>query len=125
MTDDGAVISTPPYSTDAAAVAAAFGVLPADGLTDDEAARRLVAAGAKPLGARVRRGGEARDLPAAELVPGDVVLLRTGDVVPADLRLLETDALLVNRSALTGESLPEAGAGPPGSAGSPLAGRAS
>src|SRR3990172_11555159 len=52
MTDDGAVISTPPYSTDAAAVAAAFGVLPADGLTDDEAARRLVASGPNALAER-------------------------------------------------------------------------
>lgn len=59
--------------------------------------------------ARVRRGGSVEDIPAAELVPGDVVLLRTGDVVPADLRLSRADRLLVDRSVLTGESVPEAG----------------
>jgi Ca2+-transporting ATPase len=183
MTDDGTATSTPPHATDAAAVAAAFGVQPATGLTDDEAARRLAASGANLLArrsapplwrmvwdaatepfilvllgsgvlavilgevrdgllvtiglmpivvadvvtefraeralealhaasapvARVRRDGIARDIPAADLVPGDIVLLRVGDVVPADLRLLETDALLLDRSVLTGESLPESG----------------
>ena len=49
------------------------------------------------------------DVPAADLVPGDVVLLRTGDVVPADLRLWRVDGLLVDRSVLTGESVPEPG----------------
>jgi Ca2+-transporting ATPase len=187
MIDAGAVASTPPHATDAAAVAAAFGVQPAAGLTDDEAARRLAASGANLLAqrsapplwrmawdaatepfillllgsgalavllgevrdgllvmaglvpivaadvvtefraeralealhaasapiARVRRGGVARDIPAADLVPGDIVLLLVGDVVPADLRLLETDALLLDRSVLTGESLPESGSAAP------------
>ena len=182
MNDDGAVTSTPPHATDAAAVAAAFGVQPAVGLTDAEAVRRLAESGANELArravpslwrmawraasqpfivlllgsgalavalnevrdgllvmiglipivaadviteyraeralealrdastpaARVRREGQARDIPSVELVPGDVVLLRTGDVVPADLRLMEADGLLLDRSALTGESLPEA-----------------
>ena len=199
MTDDGAVTSTPPHATDAAAVAAALGVQPANGLTDAEAARRLAASGANLLArrsapplwrmvwdaatepfillllgsgalavvlgevrdgllvmagllpivaadvvtgfraeralealhaasaplARVRRGGEARDLPTAELVPGDIVLLRIGDVVPADLRLLETDALLLDRSVLTGESLPEAGSIAPDAPDSVLADRRS
>ncbi len=58
--------------------------------------------------ARVRRGGAAVDVPAAGLVPGDVVLLHGGDVVPADLRLSVADRLLVDRSVLTGESVPEA-----------------
>ena len=57
--------------------------------------------------ARVRRGGSSVDLPAAEIVPGDVVLLRVGDVVPADVRLTRLDRLLVDRSVLTGESVPE------------------
>ena len=57
--------------------------------------------------ARVRRAGAAMDVLAAELVPGDVVLLRTGDVVPADLRVSRADGLLIDRSVLTGESMPE------------------
>jgi Ca2+-transporting ATPase len=57
--------------------------------------------------ARVRRGGRVEDVPTRDLVPGDLVLLRTGDVVPADLRLVRADALAVDRSVLTGESLPE------------------
>jgi P-type Ca2+ transporter type 2C len=39
---------------------------------------------------RVRRGGPAQDLPAAEVVPGDLVLLGPGDLLPADLRLAES-----------------------------------
>jgi len=63
--------------------------------------------------ARVRRGGEALDVTASTLVPGDVVLLRGGDIVPADLRLGRTDRLLVDRSVLTGESVPEPGQSAP------------
>ncbi len=59
--------------------------------------------------ARVRRGGGVEDIPAAALVPGDVVLLRTGDVIPADLRFSGADRLLIDRSILTGESVPESG----------------
>jgi Ca2+-transporting ATPase len=54
----------------------------------------------------VRRGGEKVRVPASELVPGDVVLLQSGDRVPADLRLLEVHNLHCDESALTGESLP-------------------
>ena len=57
--------------------------------------------------ARVRRSGVALNVPAASIVPGDVVLLRTGDVVPADLRVSRSDRLLIDRSVLTGESVPE------------------
>ncbi|MCC7104315.1 MAG: cation-translocating P-type ATPase [Chloroflexi bacterium] len=56
--------------------------------------------------ARVLRDGEARDVPAADLVPGDVTLVRAGDLVPADGRLLDAVALQVDESALTGESAP-------------------
>jgi H+-transporting ATPase len=58
------------------------------------------------LRARVRREGEWTSVAARELVPGDVVRLRLGDIVPADARLLEGDPLEVDQSALTGESLP-------------------
>jgi len=54
----------------------------------------------------VRRDGAFRRIPVRELVPGDIVKLRIGDIVPADVQLLEGDYLLVDQSALTGESLP-------------------
>src|SRR4051795_5604573 len=57
--------------------------------------------------ARVRREAVVDDVAAAGLVLGDIVLLRAGDVVPADLRLLRADRLIVDRSVLTGESVPE------------------
>ena len=56
--------------------------------------------------ARVRRDGAWITPPARELVPGDVIRLRLGDIVPADARLLEDDPVEVDQSALTGESLP-------------------
>jgi H+-transporting ATPase len=56
--------------------------------------------------ARIRRDGAWTTGPARELVPGDVILLRLGDIVPADARLLEGDPVEVDQSALTGESLP-------------------
>jgi len=54
----------------------------------------------------VLRDGAAITLPADELVPGDIVLLEAGNVVPADLRLLTTEELQADESALTGESHP-------------------
>ena len=59
--------------------------------------------------ARVRRDGVIAIVSAASLVPGDVVLLQAGDVVPADLRIDRAERLLLDRSVLTGESIPEAG----------------
>ncbi len=56
--------------------------------------------------ARVIRGGRTRQLPAAQLVPGDLVELEAGDVVPADIRLFESANLRANEAALTGESVP-------------------
>ena len=56
--------------------------------------------------ATVVRGGERRRVPAAELVPGDLLLVEEGDTVPADARLLEATALQTAEAALTGESLP-------------------
>jgi Ca2+-transporting ATPase len=54
--------------------------------------------------ARVIRNGKETTVPARELVPGDIVLLHTGDMVPADCRLVETFNLKLNESTLTGES---------------------
>jgi P-type Ca2+ transporter type 2C len=56
--------------------------------------------------ARVRREGEVRQIPAAGLVPGDVVLIEAGDLVPADGRLLSSATLEAQEAALTGESAP-------------------
>jgi H+-transporting ATPase len=56
--------------------------------------------------ARVQRDGKWLNPPARELVPGDVIRMRLGDIVPADARLLEGDSIEVDQSALTGESLP-------------------
>ncbi|WP_372717057.1 cation-translocating P-type ATPase [Immundisolibacter sp.] len=55
---------------------------------------------------RVRRDGALQELPAAAVVVGDIVLLEGGDLVPADLRVLESARLQVDESSLTGESLP-------------------
>lgn len=54
--------------------------------------------------ARVIRGGQKMEVPAAELVPGDILLLEAGDVTAADGRILQNFSLQVNESALTGES---------------------
>ena len=56
--------------------------------------------------AHVVRDGREKEIAAAELVPGDLVVLRAGDLVPADLRLTEAAELCMEESALTGESLP-------------------
>ena len=56
--------------------------------------------------ARTMRDGETRMISAEELVPGDVVLLESGDKVPADLRLADTKNLRTEEAALTGESIP-------------------
>ncbi len=58
--------------------------------------------------AGVMRGGERKQVPSEDLVPGDLVLLQAGDKVPADLRLVRLSALRVDESALTGESDPVA-----------------
>ena len=58
------------------------------------------------LQARVKRDGTWTTIPARELVPGDLMRIRIGDIIPADARLLEGDPIQVDQSALTGESLP-------------------
>ncbi len=66
-----------------------------------EALKKLAA----PL-ARVIRKGEVRNIPAEEVVPGDIMVLEMGDLVPADGRLLEDHLLEANEASLTGESVP-------------------
>jgi Ca2+-transporting ATPase len=70
--------------------------------------------------AHVLRDGAPQEVPAASLVPGDVMLLSGGDVVGADARVLESGSLVVDRSVLTGESLPEAARATPDPPGTPL-----
>jgi H+-transporting ATPase len=55
---------------------------------------------------RVFRSGRWKTLPARELVPGDLVRLRLGDIIPADVKLTNGDSLEIDQSVLTGESLP-------------------
>jgi Ca2+-transporting ATPase len=83
-------------------------IVGADVATEFRGERALLAlrAASAPT-ARVRRDGGATEVPAADVVPGDVVVLKAGDVVPADVRLVEARGLVIDRSMLTGESVPE------------------
>jgi magnesium-transporting ATPase (P-type) len=74
--------------------------------------------------ARVVRDGQLQELPAEQLVPGDIVSVEAGDIVPADGRLLRAATLEVAESALTGESLPVSkGTEPVEGTGTPLGDR--
>ncbi|HYE37097.1 cation-transporting P-type ATPase [Methylocaldum sp.] len=66
-----------------------------------EAVRNLLSPSAAVL-----RGGRRMTVPAEQLVPGDLVLLQSGDKVPADLRLIEVRSLRIDEAVLTGESVP-------------------
>jgi len=81
-----------------------------EGLQQEGKAAAAVAALQKTMiiKARVRRDGQLADISAAQLVPGDIVSIEAGDVVPADGRLLSAATLEIDESALTGESLPAA-----------------
>jgi Ca2+-transporting ATPase len=82
----------------------------ATGVTQEVRADRAVAALAAlaaPL-AHVVRGGVRHDVPTAEVVPGDLLALVAGDVVPADATVVEAHDLEIDQSAMTGESLPVA-----------------
>ena len=90
-----------------------FGVVlvnAAIGFVQESKAESAIAALARIVSTRalVLRGGRKTNLPSEELVPGDIVLLSAGDKVPADLRLIRSRELMVDESALTGESLPVA-----------------
>ncbi|MGH7780813.1 MAG: plasma-membrane proton-efflux P-type ATPase [Candidatus Binataceae bacterium] len=58
------------------------------------------------LRAKALRDAKWQEIPAEQLVPGDIIRLRLGDIIPADVKLFEGDYLSVDQSALTGESLP-------------------
>ena len=78
------------------------------GFWEEHQAGNAIAALKKKLAstAKVKRDGKWIDPPAREVVKGDVIRLRLGDIVPADARLLAGDPVQVDQSALTGESLP-------------------
>lgn len=61
-----------------------------------------------PQQVKVLRENEVNQLPAAELVPGDIILLEQGDNIPADCRLVDAFSVRVNNATVTGESLPQA-----------------
>ncbi|MFB6073538.1 MAG: cation-translocating P-type ATPase [Haloarculaceae archaeon] len=73
--------------------------------------------------ANVRRAGETSEVPATALVPGDVIELSSGDVVPADGRVIEAEGLAVDEASLTGESQPVEKSVDPAPADAPLAER--
>lgn len=99
-------------------------IVVADVVTEYRGERALVALReASAPTARVRRDGTVSEIAAAGLVPGDIVLLRAGDIVPADLRLLRMDRLIIDRSVLTGESVPEPAGVEPDPADAPLVAR--
>ena len=95
---------------DAVVIGAIVALNGAAGFIQEYRAERAVAALRRMAGDRatVRRDGISVEVPAADLVPGDVVLIAAGDIVPADLRLSEAHALRVAEAALTGESEPVA-----------------
>ena len=95
-------------TTEAAAIAAAILINALIGFFIELKAARSMESLSKMGGnnAKVVRGGRLRKLAASKLVPGDLIELEAGDVVPADIRLSEVSRLLVDESALSGESLP-------------------
>lgn len=58
------------------------------------------------LKALVKRNGKWEEVPASDIVPGDIIKIKFGDIIPADIKLLEGDFVSIDQSAITGESLP-------------------
>jgi len=94
--------------TDAAVIAVVLVVNSTIGLRQELQADRAVRALSQMVAARtwVVRDGETSEVPVVDVVPGDVVRLHQGDLVPADAVLLDASGLEVDESMLTGESLP-------------------
>jgi P-type Ca2+ transporter type 2C len=94
--------------TDAAVIALVIVVNTSVGVVQEVKADRAITALAALTTpeARVVRDGVQHQVPAAEVVPGDLLVLAEGDIVPADATVLQAAALLVDEAALTGESVP-------------------
>ncbi len=95
------------HTIDAAVIAGIVVFITVFGFAQDYRAERSIQAlrEMSTTHAIVRRGGEKREIDAKRLVPGDIVFVESGDIVPADARLIEESNLQVNESSLTGESL--------------------
>jgi Ca2+-transporting ATPase len=93
---------------DAAVIGAVLGLMAVIGFVQELRAEKAMEALKNMVTprSRVRRGGQVAAVTAADLVPGDLVILEAGDRVPVDGRLIEATNLKVNESALTGESMP-------------------
>ena len=96
--------------TDTVAIVVIVLLNAAVGLIQEYRAQRAIAALRRMSAptARVQRDGAVQELPAREVVPGDIVHVEAGDVVPADMRLIVATDLGIDESALTGESVPVA-----------------
>lgn len=114
-------------AVDAIVIAAIVVLNGALGFGQELGAERAVIAlrGALRETAQVIRDGRGRELPARELVPGDLFVLEEGERVPADGRLVRTESLAVDEAPLTGESVPEDKSSAPVPAATPLADRVS
>jgi len=110
---------------DAGVIAAVVVINALIGLVQEGKAERAMEAIGRMLAlkAQVRRAGRWQPIPADELVPGDIVRLRAGDRVPADLRLIEAHGLRIDQAALTGESMPVSKTADPVAEEAPLADR--
>ncbi len=78
------------------------------GLIQENRAEKAIDALAKLSSpyAKVKRDGKITDIPCVQVVPGDIVLLETGNFVPADCRIISSNKLEIEESALTGEAVP-------------------
>jgi Ca2+-transporting ATPase len=94
--------------TDASIIALVIAVNTSVGVAQEVKAGQAIAALSQLTApeARVVRDGEQRQVPAGEVVVGDLLILAEGDIVPADAEVVDAAALLVDESALTGESVP-------------------